>query len=149
MPKAWYEEDDNEPVWWKATKKNAHQACPIYFQQAIRFSENPFVELPLFGANAAYVYKSVGFGRTVLNVIDIGTKAQRGGSFSLAAHSYCAGAFVGGWVDALWQVNHNGTHLMTSAAEQTLEWWEDLSGWYESKEQGVARFLDGLYEWWK
>ena len=146
MAKEWYEEDDNESVWWKAAKKNAHQACPVLFQQPIRFSENlAFVEAPFYLSTAFYAHKSIGMGAKVLSIVDKGTKLQRGVTTTLAAHSYCAGAFVGGMLDATWQINHEGMHFLTSTGEQAVEWWEDLSGWYESKEKGVARLLDGVY----
>lgn len=52
-------------------------------------------------------------------------------------NAWCIGTFVGGALDALYQVSHDGKHLGTA-----------ISDWYVLKEKGVANFLHGNSQWW-
>jgi len=137
----WWESDEKiheeSPlgIWWMGTKKNARNACPDWFSTNIGFSNKPIQEFISLGA-----FTSVAGGTKMpLNVVIVAGKAyERFSLVMVAAHSYCLGAYIGGGIDAAYQINNNGAHLSAG-----------MTDWYMEKEKGVENFLINFYEWWR
>jgi len=146
MAKEWYEEDDNESVWWKATKKNARRVCPQWFEEQIGFSNSAYNEWKSLGVTVAIAGGAKMYPKIVKGA---GTFIEKAAWIEAASHSLCIGAYAGGMLDGWYQTNHDGHHLGTAMADQVGDWWEDTVGWYESQEKGVENFLIRLHEWWR
>lgn len=153
MPKEWYEEDDNEPVWWKATKKNAHQACPVLFQDVSGFNENNwYIESFEYASLTSFAWKT-GFKKSVSSFMFSASTAQWTGEASWLAHSYCIGALIGGYIDAQYQIKHNGRHMLSDKWDFDTQIMTNflIKGYfkYQNDSQKVEFFLNNLNKWWK
>jgi hypothetical protein len=153
MAKEWYEEDDNESVWWKASKKNAHAACNVKFQDYTGFSENNWwVEGFAYGTILNYMRKA-GFKKTVGNFALSASKKQWATSLSWVAHSYCIGALVGGMIDAKYQVHHDGRHMLSDKWDFDVQAVTNLLmtgyGKYKNDSHQVELLLRHVDEWWR
>ena len=138
----WYEDDEkihNESpfgIWWKGTKKNAHNACPAWLANNIGFSTKPYEEMKTAGQTLLTIG---GAKMTVGTIAGAGYAIERFTGLVIGAHAWCAGSYVGGGIDALYQSHHGGDHLISMRAID----------WYVNKEQGVEDFLIKFHEWWK
>ena len=150
MPKAWYEEDDNESVWWKATKKNAHQVCPKWFEEQIGFSPYFLQE----GKAIAGLFAIAGGGK-VFNRYTPGSEilAKTFSSVEFLAHAGCAASYLGGGLDAWYQVHHDGRHALLDKWDFDVQSLTSLfiNGYkkFEKDAQGVQFLLANMSEWWR
>ena len=148
MAKEWYEEDDNESVWWKATRKNTHKICPDYFLGGTGFGANVGT-----GAEISSFLKNLGLKTEIASLVGATTGFEKAKLAAAMGFTFCAGAYLGGGLDAWYQVNHDGRHALsdkwnfdTQAVQNLLvgidrKWKKDL--------HNVEFFLKSASEWWK
>ena len=148
MAKAWYEEDDNESIWRKATRKNAQRVCPdAIFSIAVGdFGYNMI-------KNLKNVKSVVGFLTELKVIAKAGIESEKEMAILAAAGAYCTGAYMASGLDAWYQIEHGGSHFGLDVWDFDVQGTVNLlaAGYnkFEQDAHQIEFLLNNIAEWWR
>lgn len=142
----WWEDDKKSSnaygIWWMGTQKNAHRTCPDLFGTIVGFGTGSI-------AVASNTGKSIGWKTSISVIRGAGTNPEYKLVGALSGISWCFGSYLGGGIDALYQLSHNGDHLGTAIGDWFMETGDSIHNWYVNAKGSIHNWWEHEEHWWK
>jgi hypothetical protein len=129
----WWKKHPKITHWWETGTQNSSNVCPDWFANKVGYSMS-YSLLDMYSSTN----KSIGLTTELGVILKAGYAMEKLNAGVLLANTWCLAGNFAGFSDAAFQERHNGMHVGTAMSE-----------WYETKEDGVYHFLEGVNEWWK
>jgi hypothetical protein len=140
--------EDTFGIWWMTTQRNGRRACPDLLW-GVTFSGG------MIGTYSAIktLHKTIGFNMDISYLAKAGLSAEKELAATMLGVTYCGSAYVAGGLDALYQVHHDGRHVLSDKWDYDVQSVTNffVSGYnkFQHDSHKIQFLLESASEWWR